>query len=237
MSPQARHQDVAAYALGVLEPADASRFEEHLDECVACMVRLGDLSRVVTLLAPFEGPRAEERPPLERPSGELLDRLLTEVGARHTRRRTLRMRLIGAAAALVLGAPLAAYTLGGHGPDAPHPPVAGAPVVQSLRGTDPLSGARASVRLTDRRWGTEVALSLARVQGPLVCALIAVGRDGTRQTVATWAVPPPGGRDVLGAVDRRDAPVISGGTALPRADIARFEIRTRDGRLLMTVNP
>ncbi|MGW5680100.1 zf-HC2 domain-containing protein, partial [Streptomyces sp. NPDC003860] len=39
ITPQ-RHEDVAAYALGVLEPADAHRFEDHLARCGRCRVQL-----------------------------------------------------------------------------------------------------------------------------------------------------------------------------------------------------
>ena len=34
------HYDVASYALGVLEPADVDRFEEHLVTCDACALEL-----------------------------------------------------------------------------------------------------------------------------------------------------------------------------------------------------
>ncbi|MFD0431412.1 zf-HC2 domain-containing protein [Streptomyces zhihengii] len=44
MSSQQPHRDVAAYALGVLEPGDALRFEEHLGGCGRCAVQLSDFS-------------------------------------------------------------------------------------------------------------------------------------------------------------------------------------------------
>ena len=36
MRSQETHRDVAAYALGVLDEADAFRFEDHLMECPRC---------------------------------------------------------------------------------------------------------------------------------------------------------------------------------------------------------
>ena len=56
---------------------------------------------------------------------------------------------------------------------------------------------------------------------------IAVGRDGSRQTVAGWRVPAHGTRP-LG---------VTGATALHPAQIARFEVRTAAGRRLLALVP
>ncbi|GII05123.1 zf-HC2 domain-containing protein [Planobispora takensis] len=52
MSPSSRdvHEDVAAYALGVLDEADHEAFESHLMSCEACQVELRELSEVPGLL-------------------------------------------------------------------------------------------------------------------------------------------------------------------------------------------
>ncbi|MFD6278701.1 zf-HC2 domain-containing protein [Streptomyces sp. NPDC060209] len=47
------HRDAGAYALGVLEAADACRFEEHLTECSACVVQVRELGAVVAHLVAY----------------------------------------------------------------------------------------------------------------------------------------------------------------------------------------
>ncbi|MFF2022094.1 hypothetical protein ACFVW2_09825 [Streptomyces sp. NPDC058171] len=222
MSPQQRHRDVAAYALDALEPADTLHFEEHLAHCVPCTVLLGDFARLATLLAPHAGPRPRDQPPWERPTGALLVRLLDEVAALRGRARGRRLRLASIVTALVVTAPVGAYALTEPIRRSPAPV---APVARTWQATDPATGVRARLTLVDRSWGTEVALAPARVPGPGLCTLVAVGRDGTTQTVLTWTVPRRG----RSAADPR------GGTGLHRAEIARFEIRDGDGTPLVTV--
>ncbi|MFJ6572461.1 anti-sigma factor family protein [Streptomyces sp. NPDC091292] len=229
MSPQQRHRDVAAYALGVLEPADTFRFEEHLADCVLCAVRLSEFARVASVLSPYAGPAATEPLPVGRPSADLLDRLLDEVAALRARLRGRRLRLLAVAAALIIAAPAGAVAL--QGTDEP-----GVSRVSEASGTvtDPATGVTASVSLVDRAWGTDVGLRLGRVAGPQICELVAVGKDGTEQTVTTWSVP-VGGYGNPG-IEGHEAPLITrGGTALDRADIDHFVIRTTSGRHLVTV--
>ena len=52
MRSQERHRDVAAYALGVLDEADAFRFEDHLMECARCaahVTEFGPITRQMML--------------------------------------------------------------------------------------------------------------------------------------------------------------------------------------------
>ncbi|MBG0829147.1 zf-HC2 domain-containing protein [Planomonospora sp. ID67723] len=52
MSPSSRgaHEDVAAYALGVLDEEDHQAFERHLMSCEECQAELRELSEVPGLL-------------------------------------------------------------------------------------------------------------------------------------------------------------------------------------------
>ncbi|UNO41765.1 zf-HC2 domain-containing protein [Streptomyces sp. MST-110588] len=54
------HTDVGAYALGVLDAADAARFEEHLAECERCAAELDALMDLPPLLAELAAPRRED---------------------------------------------------------------------------------------------------------------------------------------------------------------------------------
>ncbi len=96
---------------------------------------------------------------------------------------------------------------------------------QRWSGTDGASGVAAVVTAAGREWGTAVALEVARVPVVGVCALVAVGRDGSEETVGSWSA---GGTE--------DGPVeMSGGAALRPEGIDHFEVRTADGRRLVTV--
>lgn len=52
----------------------------------------------------------------------------------------------------------------------------------------------------------------------------AVGRDGRREIAASWGATPDGHAAVTGA------------TAIPRADVAAVQVRTTDGRALLTLS-
>ncbi|MEU9984339.1 zf-HC2 domain-containing protein [Streptomyces sp. NPDC050856] len=168
MGLRERHHDVAAYALGVLEPADALRCEEHLARCLPCAVRLTDLAGAASALAQLAG-----RAPLVPGS-------VPPVPAHRTRRaHRLRWRsgLAAVAAAVAVTVPGAALLV----PD-------GDPGPRRFSATDAVTGAALAVALRDREWGTEVALRVAGVRGPRVCRLVAVGTDGRALPVLTWTV-------------------------------------------------
>ncbi|PYC69032.1 hypothetical protein C7C46_28670 [Streptomyces tateyamensis] len=92
-------------------------------------------------------------------------------------------------------------------------------------------GAHAVVGMTAEAWGSAVTLTLDGVGGPRSCDLVAVGTDGSRQTVTSWTVPAGGYRT-------RTASTLttSGGAGLTPDRIAHFEVRDLDsGQLLVSV--
>ncbi|MFI6106252.1 hypothetical protein [Streptomyces sp. NPDC051310] len=208
MGLRERHHDVAAYALGVLEPADALRCEEHLTGCVPCAVRLTDFERTASALAQLAG-----REPLE--SGRVP---AAAPPVRAVRARRWRTHLVAVAAALAVGVPGAAVLL--------HDAGGGDPALRRVTAADPATGVAAAMALRDRVWGTELAVRVAGVRGPRVCELVAVGTDGREWPVMSWAVP----------VDD-DEPVVEGATALHSGEIARLEVRDRDGGRLVALQP
>lgn len=224
MNPQQRHRDVAAYALGVLEPADAFRFGEHLSHCVMCAVQLTDFASVAASLAELAGPGRVE----PRPGRRLLERLTDEVAALRRRSRRRRLRLIAVAAALIVTLPAAALTLqGGRN-------TGGSIGAQRIFARDNTSGVTAHVALEDRGWGTSVALQLAGLTGPRSCRLIAIGKDGAEHRVLSWAVP-AGGYGVPGSPGHERPLDIEGGTGLRSAEIGHWEVRTQDGERLLSI--
>lgn len=77
----------------------------------------------------------------------------------------------------------------------------------------------------EKGWGTDVALELSKSTAAGVCELVAVGRDGSEETVMTWSARGDGG-----------GPMVTwGGAALRPYEIDRFEVRTAAGHRLMTV--
>ncbi|MFD9502915.1 zf-HC2 domain-containing protein [Streptomyces sp. NPDC060035] len=212
------HRDAGAYALGVLGAADAFRFEEHLTECSACGVQVREFGEVAAQLAAYARRTPAGVAPVADAGPELLHRMVAVATA--GRRASRRRRLALVAAAVVLGAGGPAAVAGLHGGPPP-----GQAVAERWTGGGGDSGVSAVVTTGAREWGSDVGLEVARVPVAGVCALVAVGRDGSEQTVSTWSVTGPGEEPV----------VVRGGAALRPADIDRFEVRASDGRWLATV--
>ncbi|MFJ4969887.1 zf-HC2 domain-containing protein [Streptomyces sp. NPDC088755] len=206
------HIRVGAYALGVLGRADAFRFEEHLEECPQCRALAREMARVAARLAAAG--------PVVRPGPGLAGRLAEAVAAGRRRAGRRRLALVAAAVVLAVGGPLVAADSSG-GPGGP----GGGVRVQRWVGADPVSGAAAVVTAAGHEWGTAVVLEVVGVPAVGVCALVAVGRDGSEETVSSWSAGGAGD----GLVE------VEGGSALRPEGIDRFEVRTAGGRRLVTV--
>ena len=102
------HEAVGAYALGILDDAEATAFEAHLAGCEACAAELDDLAGMEPMLATlreFPGPAAQPLRPV--PPG-MTTGLINEVAAQRARRRRRTTCLVAAAAALIVGGPAVA---------------------------------------------------------------------------------------------------------------------------------
>ncbi|MFI6446676.1 zf-HC2 domain-containing protein [Kitasatospora sp. NPDC050543] len=231
-SPREDHVDVGAYVLGVLDEPERSAFERHLAGCAQCAQQVEELGGLEPILAEYlsaGGPDAvDPADPAPRVSEDLLGRLVGEVAATRRRGRTRRLVLVAAAAVLVVGGPAVtvAVVSADHG-------AATTSVAQQFTATDPLSGARATVGVAGKQWGSQVSLELSNVRGPLSCDLVAVSRSGERQTVTTWTVPDTG----YGTAQAPDALRTGGGAGLQLKDIDHFEVRTLDGRQVLVSVP
>ncbi|GHJ27224.1 RNA polymerase subunit sigma [Streptomyces hygroscopicus subsp. sporocinereus] len=264
------HDAVGAYALGVLDEADATHVEEHLAGCAQCGRRLDELTGLEPLLADLAAgvpgihgtpgrtqlgghtPHAFSATPhaietlTARPGPALLHRMLGEVAASRAKRRRRGLYLVAAAAALIIGGPLGtiAVTSGSGSSGADSSVSAGAAestlfagMPDKVRGTDPDTKVDAAVALEDRLWGTDAVLRLKNVKGPLDCSLIAISKDGQEQTMTTWSVPAWGyGIEDSPRAVAREPLWAHGGAALQRADIDRFEVRTSEGKRLISLD-
>ncbi|MFE4676718.1 zf-HC2 domain-containing protein [Streptomyces sp. NPDC056723] len=208
-----RHRDVGAYALGVLDEADRFRFEDHLGQCPRCVARVGEFGSTTAALALY----ARATPPAVETVTEagpvLLDGLVSRM--ERVRRAGHRRWLCAMAAAVVLAvAGPGVVVLGGSGDGAVR-----------LDARDARTGVSASVTASGREWGTAVGIEVRDTRGPRVCELVAVGKDGSRQTVTTWAA----------RAHDAAATTTQSAVALHPQEIARFEVRTTDGTRLVTI--
>ncbi|MFE6287265.1 zf-HC2 domain-containing protein [Streptomyces sp. NPDC057877] len=202
-----RHRDVGAYALGVLDEAEAFRFEDHLMDCASCSARITEFGPATRQLMLYRRATPRSVHPMAGPGPRFLDRLLGEVAARRRVRRRRHLYAVAAAVVLAVAGPgIAVLAGGGDG-------------AVRVAATDPRSGVWAQVTTEDEAWGSQVEVTVKDAAGPRVCRLVAVGRDGSEETVTTWTVP------------RHDARpnTMRGGAALHLDEIDHYEVRTADG--------
>jgi anti-sigma factor RsiW len=212
-----RHRDVGAYALGVLDEADAFRFEDHLMECPRCAAQVTEFGPVTRQMMLYRRATPRVVHPMAQPGPRLLDRLLGEVAARHRAQRRRLLYAVAASVVFAVAGPAIAMTASADGKDG------GARVTATA--TDERSGVWAQITTEDEVWGTDVEVKVKDGAGPRACRLIAVGTDGSEQTVTTWMVP------------RHDARpnTMQGGAAKHSDEIDHYEVRTTGGEHLVTL--
>ncbi|MFF8726530.1 zf-HC2 domain-containing protein [Streptomyces sp. NPDC015171] len=211
-----RHRDAGAYALGVLDEAEAFRFEDHLMECPRCAAHVTEFGPTTRQLLLYRRSTPRFVHPMAQPGPRLLDRLLGELAQRHRARRRRLLYGLAASVALAVAGP-GIVALAGHADETAHVTAA----------TDPHTGVWAQVTSADREWGSDLRLEVKDASGAHTCRLVAVGRDGTEQVVAGWTNAGDGSRPATAL----------GAAALHPDQILRYEIRTSDGKLLVTVDP
>lgn len=211
-----RHLDLAAYAVGALDPEQMLRFEDHLADCQECAIELAEVLPVVMALDRVRSRLA--RPAHARPGRR-------RSGARRRPGRLLvgvLSALIGASLATAIGASVAGWS--GAGRAAPtatashHPPVTERG--ERFAATDPETGVSLSVSLDPKSWGTQIVALVGNVTGPRRCHLLAVTSDGATKEIATWRVPEQGYGTSPGASPLH----LSASTDLDRTDIQRIDL-------------
>ncbi|MEV6131283.1 zf-HC2 domain-containing protein [Streptomyces violaceusniger] len=260
------HDAVGAYVLGVLDEAEASYFEEHLAGCEQCGRQLDELTGLEPLLADLAAdipgihgspgrtqltghtPHAFSATPnaietlTARPGPALLQRMVGEVATFRAKRRRRGLYLVAAAAVLIVGGPVGTIAVTSGGSDssvtaAPNESALFSGMPDKVQGTDPDTKVNAAVALEDKMWGTDAVLRLKNLKGPLDCSLIAISKDGHEQTMMTWSVPEWGyGIEDSPRAEARDPLWAHGGAGMKRADIERFEVRTAEGKRLVSLN-
>jgi hypothetical protein len=248
------HLDVASYALGVLDAADVERFEEHLVTCDACALELEALLPVTRLLADVDRD-AFQKTSQSVGDGMMFDRMRNVVAFERKRSKVRTTFLVAAAAAVAVIATLAISIgfLGTNGAGggssgtnpnavggratvgAPQntepgsgdktPGFNGTPTGTQFSATDALSGAKMNVSVASQPWGSELAVTLSKVTGPLTCSLLIVGRDGHSEQAGTWVVS----RDGYGTTAHPDPLKFAAPTSMQASAIDRIEVRANNG--------
>jgi anti-sigma factor RsiW len=214
---------LGVYVLGAIEPSERSVVDEHLSHCRRCRDELASMAGLPALLGRVT---EEQIAQVSEPPEELLSSILAAAaGRKNAARRTQRVWLMLAAAAVLIligGGTLLGATL--RGSPASHPtPIAAGQIVSASDAATHVAG-RADVWPED--WGTGMTFSLTGLRPGDQCQLIAIAKNGRRDVAASWQVAYDGyGKD----------PQFAGSTMIPRDQLASLEVRTLDGRTLLTL--
>ncbi|MGW0763929.1 anti-sigma factor family protein [Streptomyces sp. NPDC002676] len=241
------HEAVGAYALGILDDAEATAFEVHLAGCDWCAQQLDELAGMEPMLAALADlPGSGSTPSIgeslsARPSPRLAERLVDEVAQKRAQKRRRGFYLVAAAAALIVGGPLVVLTTSGGsdngGMQAMGPAQSAFQTMSDKRtATDAATHVTATVATEKREWGTHAVLELKNVTGPKRCSLVAVGKNGERETVTSWSVPDWGYGVSNAKSDEAKKPLyVHGGAAFSPNQIDHFEVMTFEGKKLVEV--
>ncbi|MHA3023516.1 anti-sigma factor family protein [Mycobacterium sp. BMJ-28] len=220
----------ASYVLGALSPSERREYETHLQGCAQCRAAVGELTGMPGLLGMIDLgdveaiDSAEPDPPL-RP--ELREQVVDQVRFRRRRARWVTTAAVGLAAALLtVGAVVAirpeAFGLQ-QGTEQAAPSL-------EMGKVNPTTIA-ASINLSEYSWGTRIDMACSygdwgqRGGKPQNLGMVIVGKDGSRDQIATW----------LGLSGATALP--SGNTPLPRNEIAAVQlVSADDGKVLLEKN-
>jgi hypothetical protein len=245
------HETVGAYALGILDDAEATAFEAHLATCEWCAQQLDELAGMEPMMAaladlPGSGSPAIGDSLSAKPSPRLVNKLVDEVAERRAQKRRRSFYMVAAAVALIVGGPVAAIATtdsDSGGGDTNRTVVANPArdlfnsIDDKVSGSDSKTGVTATVAMQEKAWGIETGLELKGVKGPLKCSLIFVGKDGQRETASSWSVPKWGyGIPDAETEQARNPLYVSGGVSMAPDDVDHVEVMTFDGEKLVEVD-
>ena len=204
--------NVGAYVLDVLEPDERARMQRHLDVCLACRADVTDLAELPDHLATV-GPDALGTADVV--PTELAFRRL-EAAAKRDVPWPRRHRALAVAAGVVLLLAAAGGAVAVRRTDGPRAPQ----VVTAASGA-----VHARAVLTPTHNGTRVVLTIGGVASQEQCRLVAIGRNGSRETASTWTATYEGDASVTGWL------------SIAPGDVDRFVIETLGGRTLLVLPP
>ncbi|MCT7353817.1 zf-HC2 domain-containing protein [Streptomyces sp. 15-116A] len=248
------HETVGAYALGILDDAEASAFEMHLAGCEWCAQQLDELAGMEPMLAALADLPGAGTPSIgeslsAKPSPRVVEKLVDEVAERRAKKRRRNFYMVAAAGALIVSGPFVAVATsnggdGGGGGTGTNQTLSANPAKEAfdqipdkITATDPKTKVSATVALQKKDWGTGTVVEVKNVKGPEKCAMIAVGKNGERETVTSWSVPEWGYGLPDAKSDKAKQPLyVQGGASFDPNQIDHFEIVTFDGEKLVEID-
>lgn len=228
-------REAGAYVLGSLCPAERTRYERHLSVCPVCREEVAEIAVLPGLLGrldPDAAGQVRTAGPVAHAAESRLPTLIeAAVRTRRRQTRTRRWRLAGASLVAAGLAALASVSLAPTGLTSGPGNRVGDRPMPVLVAMDPLqeSPVAAEVGFRPAAGGTEVVMhctyaTIAEDDGPYSYRLVVVGHDGTNDQVSSWMAG--AGTDL----------VLSGVTYLAQRDIARVELRTKNGEPVLVHN-
>jgi len=219
-------QDDAAYVLGALSSVERLEFERHLGTCADCRRAVRELAGMPGLLSRVD-PEVLTTTPVEDPLPASVLPRLTQA-ARRSRRRRVVAAAGAAAAAAAVAASLVVSQLDLGDPADPTEPGPTLTVVHM----DPVGDVpvEADLAMENVTWGTRLELTCTydtesvdfRLPSRVDYVIVVRRADGHDEQVGSWR-----------SLDGRTMH-LTAATAAPAAKISSVEVRTKDGRVVLT---
>jgi hypothetical protein len=221
------HEQLVAYALGALDPAEARVVHAHVAGCAECQHEVRQLTGLRAALDEVPPEAFLDGPP---PDGDLLLRkTLRRVRDDTAPPRRWTPTVITAAAAAVAVAVAGGVLVGRQtAPDQ----VVGAPTTtppadaRTAEVTDPNTGASMTVTLQPKAGWVWVTANVSGVQAGARCELWVVPREGERLLAGSWLVSEQGASE---------GTRLEGTALIDPADVASVDVATTDGQTMVSV--
>jgi hypothetical protein len=221
---------LGAYALGVLDPVETRQVHEHLMSCLDCQREVNELMMIRRALDQVPPEAFIDGPPRD---GDLvLQRTL-----RRARAEAVAPPRRGRAGLAVAAAVAVAVALGGgivlgretvSSPQAAPPTATSTPSNASLaKGTDPDTGTTMDVALEPKKGWVWVHAQVTGLPVGAKCELFVIPKDGSPILTGSWLVSEDGAKN---------GTRLEGTALIPPADVAAVQIKTTDGRTMVTVD-
>jgi hypothetical protein len=222
---------LGVYLLGAVGPAERAAVDGHLAGCAGCREELAGLAALPGRLASVPVPDVTRMTTLDTPAGwdgscqpgGTLRPLLVYAAAL---RRHLVWRRVVAAAALATAAVFtggAVIASGRTHPPAPDPAAVAWQWPAAVHGSNPATGAAATVRFRPQPWGVELRVQVSGIAPGTRCVVQVLG---------------PGGQEVAGGWVVRAAgasPWYPASTPFSVSRVRGFAVSTAAGRALVSV--